>query len=59
MVILVTDALPCPKDHKCGEHSTCVVDPLFPNTTECRCDQGYKKSVDGKCLGKFPKHASD
>ncbi|KAJ7393562.1 EGF domain [Desmophyllum pertusum] len=43
------DSLPCPKGYRCGKHSTCVVDPLFPDTIDCKCDQGYKKSDSGSC----------
>lgn len=46
------ESLPCPKEHKCGNHSVCVVDPLFPDKPDCKCDPNYKKSADGKrCEG--------
>ncbi|XP_022789594.1 tenascin-like [Stylophora pistillata] len=47
--IFCRDSLECPKGHQCGNHSVCVVDPLFPDTPDCKCDLEYKKSVDGKC----------
>lgn len=48
------ESLPCPKEHKCGNHSVCVVDPLFPDKPDCKCDPNYKKSADGKrCEGKM------
>ncbi|KAL9971371.1 hypothetical protein ACROYT_G023890 [Oculina patagonica] len=43
-------SLPCPEGFRCGKHSTCVVDPLFPKTPDCKCDSGYKKS-NGSCVG--------
>ncbi|XP_078372573.1 uncharacterized protein LOC144656204 isoform X2 [Oculina patagonica] len=46
--IFCRDSLPCPKEHKCGNHSVCVVDPLFPDKPDCKCDLNYKKSADGK-----------
>ncbi|KAL9971372.1 hypothetical protein ACROYT_G023891 [Oculina patagonica] len=42
-------SLPCPEGFRCGKHSTCVVDPLFPQTPDCKCDPGYKKS-NGSCV---------
>ncbi|CAH3192723.1 unnamed protein product, partial [Porites evermanni] len=44
------DAKRCPKDVKCGAHSTCMVDPLFPKTPTCKCDAGYRKNTNGKCV---------
>ncbi|XP_078374216.1 uncharacterized protein LOC144657744 [Oculina patagonica] len=43
------NSLPCPEGFRCGKHSTCVVDPLFPQTPDCKCDPGYKKS-NGSCV---------
>ena len=45
---LLIDSLPCPKKVKCSNHSVCVVDPLFPDKHDCKCDLNYKKSADGK-----------
>ena len=47
------DAKPCAIDVKCGSHSTCMVDPLFPKTPICKCEVGYKKTKKGKCVGEF------
>ena len=49
----ITDAKRCPKDVKCGAHSTCMVDPLFPKTPTCKCDVGYRKNMNGKCVGEL------
>lgn len=51
----ITDAKRCPKDVKCGAHSTCMVDPLFPKTPTCKCDAGYRKNTNGKCVGELIK----
>ena len=51
----ITDAKRCPKDFKCGAHSTCMVDPLFPKTPTCKCDAGYRKNTNGKCVGELIK----
>lgn len=51
----ITDAKRCPKDVKCGAHSTCMVDPLFPKTPTCKCDAGYRKNMNGKCVGELIK----
>ena len=51
----ITDAKRCPKDVKCGAHSTCMVDPLFPKTPTCKCDAGYRKNMNGKCVGEMIK----
>ena len=53
--IIITDAKRCPKDFKCGAHSTCMVDPLFPKTPTCKCDAGYRKNTNGKCVGELIK----
>ena len=46
------DSLPCIKKHNCSSHSHCVVDPLFPDKPECKCDLNSTKSADGKqCEG--------
>ena len=44
-------SLDCPKDYQCGVGGTCVVDPYMPETIQCRCDKGYVKATDGKCVG--------
>lgn len=51
----ITGAKRCPKDVKCGAHSTCMVDPLFPKTPTCKCDAGYRKNTKGKCVGELIK----
>ena len=47
------DAKPCSIDVKCGSHSTCMVDSLFPKTPICKCDGGFKKTKNGKYVGEL------
>ena len=47
----ILDSLSCPKDADCGVGGTCLVDPYMPDTIHCRCDKGYFKARDGKCVG--------
>ena len=49
---LLVGSLPCPKTFKCSNNSVCVVDPLFPDKPDCKCNLNFKKSADGKqCEG--------
>lgn len=48
-----SEAKPCTKDAKCGSHATCMLDPMFPKSPICKCDVGFKKTKNGKCVGKF------
>ncbi|XP_029196831.2 tenascin-like [Acropora millepora] len=48
--VVCRDAKPCAIDVKCGSHSTCMVDPLFPKNPICKCEVGYKKTKKGKCV---------
>ncbi|KAJ7393558.1 Nidogen-2 [Desmophyllum pertusum] len=42
------DSLPCPDERQCGANSICVVDPLFPDTPDCKCHLAFKKSATDK-----------
>ncbi|KAJ7393557.1 hypothetical protein OS493_006542 [Desmophyllum pertusum] len=42
------DSLPCPAELQCGANSVCVVDPLFPGKSDCRCHPAFKKSAADK-----------
>ncbi|XP_078374524.1 uncharacterized protein LOC144658076 [Oculina patagonica] len=44
------DSQQCPAEHKCGgNHTECVVDPLFTDKPVCKCREGFVESADGKC----------
>ncbi|KAL9971364.1 hypothetical protein ACROYT_G023877 [Oculina patagonica] len=44
---------PCPEKFQCG-HGTCLKDPLMPKDLPvCRCDKGYFKNNEGKCVECF------
>ena len=44
------DSDPCTKD--CGPGGTCLKETLMPkDDAVCRCDKGYSKTENGKCVG--------
>ena len=48
----VLDSLPCRMN--CGQGGTCLKEPLLPeHPPVCRCDKGFIKRKDGKCVGTY------
>ena len=45
------DSDPCTKD--CGPGGTCLKESLMAkDDAVCRCDEGFNKTEDGKCVGR-------
>lgn len=48
---LSSDALPCaPGWRSCGQ-GVCLVDPLFPKRSDCKCDKGFFEDFPYGCIG--------
>ena len=50
MAAIFLESAPCTKD--CGRNDTCLKEKLLKDDDPvCRCDEGFSKAKDGKCLG--------
>ena len=47
-------AITCKTMNYCGDKGWCPVDPLFPNTVNCRCWIGFKLNDKNVCVGESP-----